>query len=365
MGQIGRYTYPDIGPIEAVNITRTIQNQFDGVIEQEDRGNLADVLGHESADSGAFKQKLSSLKKYDLLEGRGTLRTTESAERIGRSDSGAFLGMLESVDLLHTLYNHFDGELPEQPEWESFIESYSGVDEGVEEIQGSEKLRSVYGEFTQVLPDEEEYLDKESKFDYYVDKLEDKNTRKAALDAIKRNLRRKNIGDPEIVDTVLEYVRREEYPGELDKLYGILLNICKYNDIERLESGKEREVVNLLFTKLAEYSSEGMIEETDIYRHRILDTIEVLNPDDAVDELWDLLIQKLKKSSEINHTEMRDFAVKEIANRLMRADTQISSEFFEEKAAEAEDELWDIMAEADEEDLRRDCERLLSKMDVL
>lgn len=364
MGKIGRYTYPEIGPKEAETIVQRIRSDFGETITKEDREDLAVMIGHESADSGAFKQKLSALKKYGLLKGRGNLQTSELADRLIQNNRSTYREMLDNVELLNAAYNHFNGKPVKQPEWESYLEKYTGLKEGVEEIRGSEKLRDIYQEFVYQIPSEEEtkVLDKERDFNYYIEKLGNPNTRQLAINALRSNLRSKRLPDDEPVDVILEYIRDETYPEQLSDFYDLLRVICRQND---LLPKKENQVVGLLYEKLDKYTAVEHIGKYQDSREIILDILEQLRPEGIVDKWWDLLIQTLIEGNEIPNKEMRYFATRRLSERLMVNDTEIRKEFFNRRADKAEDELWNLMAKSANDNLLEDCEYLLNRMDVL
>jgi hypothetical protein len=364
MGQIGRFTYPEIGPREAAEVLQVIRGEIGETIQQEDRERLADLLGHESADSGAFKQKLSALKKYGLLKGRGSLQTTPLANRLIHNTGDAFEEMLNNVDILNHAYKHFKGEKVQRSEWENFLEETVGLQEGVDEISGSEKLYEIYLEFVGLIQtDAEEYLDKKREFNYYIEKLDNPNTRDPAIQALNTNLRERRLPDEEPLQVILDFVREEEYPDHLSEFYELLRIICENN---RLDRKHREEIEDLLYEKLDIYTSEEYIGKRKNSQKTILNIQEELKPKNIVDEWWDLLLQKLVEGNEIPNNDMRDFVRHELSNRLMVKDTEIRREFYDTKADEAEDKLWDLMAEAEgSHNLKEDCEFLLQRLGVL
>ena len=78
MAKIGNYSYPDISVAEASRIAKLI---YDFPSHSMSVKMLAEKLGI-SARGGWTGMILFSLKKYGLVEGRGTLRTTELAEKL-------------------------------------------------------------------------------------------------------------------------------------------------------------------------------------------------------------------------------------------------------------------------------------------
>lgn len=78
MGKIGRYYYPDLSLNEACKIAELIYD-FPG--HSMSVKMMAEKLGI-SARGGWTGMILASMKNYGLTEGRGTLRTTELAEKL-------------------------------------------------------------------------------------------------------------------------------------------------------------------------------------------------------------------------------------------------------------------------------------------
>jgi len=78
MGKIGRYYYPDISLSEASKIAKLI---YDFPSHSMSVKMMAEKLGL-SARGGWTGMIIASLKNYGLTEGRGTLRTTDLADRL-------------------------------------------------------------------------------------------------------------------------------------------------------------------------------------------------------------------------------------------------------------------------------------------
>lgn len=115
MGTISGYEYPDHTVDEAVDIVEIIADE--GITDKE---LLADRLGHENAESGAFRNKLTSLRRYGLIPKRGEITLTQLAERIvvpepGTNEREEAIGeAVENVDLLARLYDRYDYQEPDE-----------------------------------------------------------------------------------------------------------------------------------------------------------------------------------------------------------------------------------------------------------
>jgi len=374
MGKFGGYPYPEIGPEEATEIIKVIKEKIGETIEQSNREKLAKELDHQSADSGAFRQKLTALKRYNLLEGRGTLHTTELADRLINGDDSVYREMLKEIHLLNMAFDYFDGREPSY----NYSKSWSGfVDEQLQ-VSGEfpPKLKNHYKEFLELLPDEErkkvreqeksdEYLDKEREFKYYTQRLDNENTRAAAIDALDRRLSSKKIPDEEPLDYILEVLREERYPDSQTEFLDLLRTICENNDLDRFQEDKRSEVIEFLYKRLQEYTAEENYKDRKNSVDEILDTLEILYPDDLIDVWWNLLTSRLREGANESNRDLRRFAYRELINRLVSGRDDIVNEFFETKVNEAEDDLWEIMASTDNKKLQDDCQRILRNIGVL
>ncbi len=81
MGKIGNYEYPDVKFSDAIDLIKVFKDKLGG--EASTIGVLATAWGHQTANSGAFLKKLSDVRKYGLIEGRGEgLKLSDSAQKI-------------------------------------------------------------------------------------------------------------------------------------------------------------------------------------------------------------------------------------------------------------------------------------------
>jgi hypothetical protein len=123
MGKIGNYEYPDHTIEESTELVETIS---DNEISKQDL--LADKLGHSSEKSGAFRNKLTSLKRYGLMAGRGGVNLSQHAEKIANPAPGtderkeAMGRAWLNVDLFSKLYDRLDGEQPDDDFWYHLVE---------------------------------------------------------------------------------------------------------------------------------------------------------------------------------------------------------------------------------------------------
>jgi len=123
MGSIDSYKYPEHDIKKAVEMTELIHNK--GISKPE---LLAEQLGHSSVEGGAFRNKLTTLRRYGLISGRGDVELTPLAKRIvspkpnSTEREGAIAKAVLDIDLLNELYNRLDCEPPEDDFWFQIVE---------------------------------------------------------------------------------------------------------------------------------------------------------------------------------------------------------------------------------------------------
>lgn len=119
MPTIGSYTYPNTGIEEAIDMARKVATTLGG--EDFDRGSLAAALGYQNPTSGSFNNRMADLKRYGILEGRGSsIRITELAHKLAAPGPGEFsqaVGeLVMNIPLFKALYDRFGNRLLSQDE---------------------------------------------------------------------------------------------------------------------------------------------------------------------------------------------------------------------------------------------------------
>jgi len=80
---IGTYSIPDMRLHPTlVSDVKTMYSKFEQ--KDVDYTTLASVLGHKTARSGSFTAKMSTMRTYDLIEGRGKVHVTETGKKIAQ-----------------------------------------------------------------------------------------------------------------------------------------------------------------------------------------------------------------------------------------------------------------------------------------
>lgn len=123
MGSINSHKYPEHDIEQAVEFAEIIHNK--GISKPE---LLADQMGHSTAEGGAFRNKITSLRRYGLISGHGDLDLTPLAEQIvaprpGSNERRTAMGKaVLNVDLLKKLYERLNYELPSDEIWYDLVE---------------------------------------------------------------------------------------------------------------------------------------------------------------------------------------------------------------------------------------------------
>lgn len=139
--------YPDLHPSDAIEIAKKIVASFkSGSIAPSA---LAQALGHKNETSGTFLVKLADLRKYKLIDGRGTYTASELAKRIataiGESErDAATTEMVFNIPILKQLYDVFQSNTnPSEDEFYTQLLNLTKEDRvKVKDI--SEEIRKLY-----------------------------------------------------------------------------------------------------------------------------------------------------------------------------------------------------------------------------
>ncbi|MEM2883082.1 MAG: hypothetical protein QXJ86_02505 [Nitrososphaerales archaeon] len=145
--RIGRYTVPTIRIYPTlIDAVRRLYNRFQEN-EIDDLNAVAIALNHTSARSGAFLLKLTALRAYGLVDGRGKIYITELGSTLAypkdrSEEERAFEKAITNIPLWHELYLRFGLELPQQ----GFAEELAKITgASIEEAKAKEAwIRSAY-----------------------------------------------------------------------------------------------------------------------------------------------------------------------------------------------------------------------------
>src|SRR5437773_2006700 len=130
MGSLGREDYPDI-PLETAitYLAKASRVLSEGI----DRDGFAQALDLKSG-SGGFARVLSSLRRYGLIEGHGTFKTTDLATQIVHGftqqdkDKARAQAWLK-IDIIREIYQRYKTSVPDKGgEFLAFLSKLTGAD---------------------------------------------------------------------------------------------------------------------------------------------------------------------------------------------------------------------------------------------
>jgi hypothetical protein len=145
MAKIGNYSYPDISIPEASRITKII---YDFPSHSMSVKMLSEKLGI-SPRGGWTGMILFSLKKYGLVDGRGTLRVTELGEKLVNPKNGQELALtketvFKKIDLWTKIKNDYGEKAPSSEFW-GYLAEKLPVDRTTAQSK-AEKIAKLYTE---------------------------------------------------------------------------------------------------------------------------------------------------------------------------------------------------------------------------
>ena len=144
--RIGNYIIPDVRLYPAlVEATKTIYDTYPKE-EISDMLALAKVLGHKSSKSGTFLAKMSYLRAYGLIEGRGAVKVSEIGKKItygnDEQKTNAATKAILKIPLWNELYSRYSAELPKANFWAHLAKI--AVLEAPEAQRVAERVRKAY-----------------------------------------------------------------------------------------------------------------------------------------------------------------------------------------------------------------------------
>lgn len=145
MGKIGNLDYPDFKIHDAMEITKVIEDRFNGRVENQ--ATLAQVLGHKTEKSGGFISKITALRRYGLVTGRGEIETTQLAKSIvypknQEEQTKAVVQAIENVELFKRIFERLGEAMPSGDFWVDLVE-ITGAERG-EAQKDAIKIRNLY-----------------------------------------------------------------------------------------------------------------------------------------------------------------------------------------------------------------------------
>lgn len=145
MGKIGNFPYPSAKISDSIDVVKLIEERFNGKVENQ--VTLSKVLGHNSVKSGGYIGKITALKRYGLISGRGELTTTQLGKRIVRpkDDEERMKSIgeaMENVELFNRIFERLGENPPTDDFWVDLVE-ITGEDRGIAQ-KDAIKIRNIY-----------------------------------------------------------------------------------------------------------------------------------------------------------------------------------------------------------------------------
>jgi len=111
VGEVGKYSYPDLKLSEVITIIEKIHKDYGGKISA---GNLAKIFGIEPR-GGGFRNRVEDLTMYGLIDGQREYKLTKLALQIVEdpSDLDARAQAFLNVSLFKEIHKEFNGKLPD------------------------------------------------------------------------------------------------------------------------------------------------------------------------------------------------------------------------------------------------------------
>jgi len=152
--RVGSYSIPDMRLFpDLVDATRKIYETYPNE-EVSDANALAQLLGHKSDKSGTYLSKMTCLRTYGLIEGRGTVRVSEIGKKITfgtvEEKSEATRKVILGIPLWNELCAKFGANLPTDNFWAQ-LAKIAGL-EAPEAQRVSEQVRKAYLDDIRYLP---------------------------------------------------------------------------------------------------------------------------------------------------------------------------------------------------------------------
>lgn len=128
--KVGNYTIPDLRLFPKIHHDIKLIYENYRLAEAEDADVVAKLVGHKSANSGAWLSKLADMRLYGLLESRA-IKATPLAEKLTygteQEKQEAINKAFMNVPLWRELFNKFGVELPESNFWVQ-LQRITGLD---------------------------------------------------------------------------------------------------------------------------------------------------------------------------------------------------------------------------------------------
>lgn len=145
MGKIGNFEYPECKITDSIQVARAIEERFKGKVENQEA--LSAALGHSNVKSGGYIGKITALRRYGLISGRGELILTQLSKQILHPTSEeekteSIAQAMENVELFKKIFERLREATPTDSFWVDLVE-ITGEDRSVAQ-KDAIKLRNLY-----------------------------------------------------------------------------------------------------------------------------------------------------------------------------------------------------------------------------
>jgi len=145
MGTIGNFEYPDYTLTDSLQVAQIIEEQFKGKVENQ--AALSAALGHKTVKSGGYIGKITALRRYGLVAGRGELTTTQLAKQVlhpisEEEKTEAIAQVMENVELFKKIFERLGQTMPSDSFWVDLVE-ITGEDRSVAQ-KDAIRIRNLY-----------------------------------------------------------------------------------------------------------------------------------------------------------------------------------------------------------------------------
>lgn len=144
MGMLKGFRYPELEPDEVAKILKQIVNAIGASAAPQEA--IAAAVKF-SPKSSSFRIKIADLIQYGLLEGRGSLKATDLAQRLATGDKTVYKDIMENIPLLKSLYNNLAGQEAPQ-DITPYLMTITKCDR-IDAEKKKERIRNLYNSFLQ------------------------------------------------------------------------------------------------------------------------------------------------------------------------------------------------------------------------
>jgi hypothetical protein len=336
--KIDGYRVPDIDITTAQQFVVTIQEELGGSFNTTTEEELATAHGHTTSDSGAFRGKLSALREWGLIEGRGEKELTSLGEDFYAGEH-TLAQLVSNIELYEQAHSRFGFDTPTKSEWMDFVEDQDITDAEESDL---EKAWSNYNTLVRFCRNEATELADtpfdHDRFEKHCEKLQEERTRHYAINAIADQVNHP-LPNIEPFEAIWEILDENRHPDSRDQFVEILRDMCEQSPELIRERGYEDPV----------YTFAVDILQNDAHHHN-RKAVEMLRAvltgqqtKERATELWSIVQSLLEEG-----VEQGSASLAQIGSNL--AHSLIAEWASQEQLRTIEDDIWDEIGRDDEYD---------------